>query len=158
MSDSLSFYVLNRPSQDELDSFYQLYLSCFDDDPARKWSRKGFIDILSLEGVDANLCSNETTLCGFVIWRVTVDESEILNIGVTASQRQKGVGTSLLDGMIIEMEKQKIKKIFLEVRESNLSAQRLYTGNGFEVTGRRKAYYSHQEGGREDALLMTKLL
>ena len=30
----------------------------------------------------------------------------------------------------------------LEVRESNLAAQQLYTALGFEISGRRKRYYS----------------
>ena len=39
----------------------------------------------------------------------------------------------------------------LEVRASNLGAQALYAGFGFEVVGKRKAYY---HDNREDALLM----
>ena len=158
MTSAPSIYGLSNPSQTELDDFYQLYLSCFDDDPARKWSMGGFKDILSLEGVGAHLGSQDHVLIGFIIWRVTCDESEVLNIGVKVEERKKGIATDLLEGMLALMEKEKIKKIFLEVRASNLYAQKLYKGCGFEVTGSRKNYYSHQGGGREDAIVMTKLL
>ena len=158
LSEALSFYALNKPQQAEVASFYKLYLLCFDDDPTRKWSQKGFEEILSLEGVAAHLCARGDSLSGFIIWRVTCDESEILNIGVAATDRQKGMGASLLNGMIARMEKEKIAKIFLEVREGNVEAKALYNNCGFKVTGRRKAYYSHQDGGREDAVIMTKLL
>jgi ribosomal-protein-alanine N-acetyltransferase len=39
------------------------------------------------------------------------------------------------------MQQQKINKIFLEVRESNLPARKLYEGVGFKKMGIRKNYY-----------------
>jgi len=43
----------------------------------------------------------------------------------------------------------------LEVRASNLSAQKLYETLGFRVVGERKKYYSRP---REDAVLLQKRL
>ena len=43
-------------------------------------------------------------------------------------------------------------RAFLEVRASNLDAQTMYRKFGFEVTGRRPAYY---RDNAEDAILMT---
>jgi ribosomal-protein-alanine N-acetyltransferase len=43
--------------------------------------------------------------------------------------------------------------MFLEVRPSNMDAERLYRRRGFEEVGFRPAYYQ-AEGGREDALVM----
>ena len=48
-------------------------------------------------------------------------------------------------------------RMFLEVRESNARARKMYTSFGFEETGRRKNYYP-TENGREDAILMTAQL
>jgi len=45
--------------------------------------------------------------------------------------------------------------IFLEVRESNTGARRLYEEFGFRETGRRKAYYTNPS---EDAVLYSKIL
>ncbi len=45
------------------------------------------------------------------------------------------------------------RRIYLEVRVSNLQAQALYLRKGYTVIGRRKKYYSHPE---EDALIMEK--
>jgi len=42
--------------------------------------------------------------------------------------------------------------VMLEVRKSNLPAQKLYEALGFSITGIRKGYYS-DDG--EDALAMT---
>jgi ribosomal-protein-alanine N-acetyltransferase len=42
------------------------------------------------------------------------------------------------------------EKVFLEVRESNLAARRLYEKLAFMETGRRKLYYQEPE---EDAIV-----
>jgi ribosomal-protein-alanine N-acetyltransferase len=47
---------------------------------------------------------------------------------------------------------QSISRVTLEVRKSNLAAQKLYQSMGFLTTGVRKGYYS-DDG--EDALAMT---
>jgi len=46
------------------------------------------------------------------------------------------------------------KKIYLEVRESNLEAQNLYKGFGFKVVSKRKNYY---QDNNETALIMEYL-
>jgi ribosomal-protein-alanine N-acetyltransferase len=48
-------------------------------------------------------------------------------------------------------------QIFLEVRQSNLVAQRLYESNGFNRLGVRHGYYPDR-GGREDAIIYAKHL
>ena len=45
--------------------------------------------------------------------------------------------------------------MFLEVRESNIAARKLYEKAGFEPTGRRKSYYTDP---LEDALLYRRSL
>jgi ribosomal-protein-alanine N-acetyltransferase len=47
---------------------------------------------------------------------------------------------------------QSVTRVMLEVRKSNLAAQKLYEAFGFSTTGVRKGYYS-DDG--EDALAMT---
>ena len=48
-----------------------------------------------------------------------------------------------------------VRSVLLEVRESNLPAQKCYERAGFTVVGRRKNYY---ELPKEDALLMGRQL
>jgi ribosomal-protein-alanine N-acetyltransferase len=45
--------------------------------------------------------------------------------------------------------------LWLEVRQGNEAAQRLYERQGFRALGRRKAYYPAAGGTREDAILMS---
>ena len=58
---------------------------------------------------------------------------------------------------LLKMKHDGATRCHLEVRQSNAVARRLYEGNGFKLDGIRKSYYP-TEGGREDALLMSRCL
>jgi [ribosomal protein S18]-alanine N-acetyltransferase len=75
---------------------------------------------------------------------------ELQAIVVAKERRRRGVGTYLLNEFISRVRATSGSRIFLEVRESNQSARRLYNTLGFEETGLRKSYYSDP---REDAIL-----
>jgi ribosomal-protein-alanine N-acetyltransferase len=80
------------------------------------------------------------------------DEAEILNIAVRPGLREAGLGSHLL-GMILQISaKMGMKAAHLEVRASNVPAQRLYAKFGFEQVGVRPKYYPDTG---EDAFLMT---
>jgi ribosomal-protein-alanine N-acetyltransferase len=66
--------------------------------------------------------------------------------------RRRGLGRRLLEQVVLEARSRASSRITLEVRKSNLPAQKLYESMGFAVTGVRKGYYS-DDG--EDAFLMT---
>jgi ribosomal-protein-alanine N-acetyltransferase len=78
-------------------------------------------------------------LCGFIVTRPTAPgESELLNLAVAPDCRRGGVGRALLDAAMEAAP----GAWFLEVRESNAGAIRLYENAGFRVCGKRPAYYS----------------
>lgn len=81
-----------------------------------------------------------------------VDEAHISTLAVAPSYRRRGVGELLLLTMIEEAQRRGAATVTLEVRVSNLPAQRLYEKYGFTVQGRRVRYYS--DNG-EDAYIMT---
>lgn len=79
-------------------------------------------------------------------------EAHIVAIAVASPYRRQGMGECLLMGSIEEALRRRVQAITLEVRVSNIPAQRLYEKYGFAVVGRRRGYYL--DNG-EDALLMT---
>ena len=85
---------------------------------------------------------------GYLVARMVAGEAEILHVEVAAGFRNQGVGTALLGELLKMVE---LEKVFLEVREGNVGARKLYAKLGFEVTGRREGYYAQP---REDAVLM----
>lgn len=83
----------------------------------------------------------------FAIFQLVAGEAEIIYIAVREEFRRQGIGGKMLEYFI---ENFKPESIFLEVRDSNINAQRMYEKYNFKNIGIRKGYY---EGG-EDALLM----
>ncbi len=87
-------------------------------------------------------------LAGFAVARRTAeDEIEILNAAVDPPFRRRGIGRSL----ILEVIGKNPGTVFLEVRQSNMAARKLYHSLGFETVAVRPDYYS---GPVESAIVM----
>ncbi len=96
-------------------------------------------------------------LLGFAIVQQIVDEVTLLDICLAPEFQGLGYGRLLLNAVIERALSSDAVVIMLEVRESNLAARSLYQKLGFIETGRRKGYYSTQDG-KEDAILMDLAL
>ncbi len=95
------------------------------------------------------LIEDEAVL-GFIVARVLGDEWEIENVAVAAAAQRRGLGSQLVGELLDAARIRSARSVFLEVRQSNQAAQRLYERWGFVPAGRRKSYYSDPP---EDALL-----
>tara|TARA_B100001559_G_scaffold273758_1_gene243410 strand:+ start:237 stop:731 length:495 start_codon:yes stop_codon:yes gene_type:complete len=120
------------------------------------WTIKNFKDCIE-KGYYSLVLKEDIKVIGFAILSVSTEESHLLNIGLTSLKRGRGLGRELLEKMIMAAEVMGSKKIFLEVRISNVIAIDLYKASGFKEVGLRKKYYRLKEG-REDAILMSKSL
>jgi len=84
--------------------------------------------------------SSDGRIAGFIVSRSVADkEREILNIAIHPDFRRLHIATELLKAELVRWP----GVHFLEVRESNLAARRLYEGLGFEAVGERPAYYDN---------------
>lgn len=101
------------------------------------------------------VAEDEGLLRGFLIARIIGDECELENIVVAEASQRRGLGSKLIWGLRDAARKRNTVRIFLEVRESNASARKLYEKCGFMITGQRKSYYSDPV---EDAVLYTLAL
>ena len=90
---------------------------------------------------------------GFIVWRVTTDEAEIITIGVAPEMRRNGIAETMIILMEQELKKQNVVNVFLEVSEVNSAAIKLYEKMGFLVAGKRPKYYDGV-----DAIIMKKAL
>ncbi|GGM39590.1 ribosomal-protein-alanine acetyltransferase [Paraliobacillus quinghaiensis] len=86
--------------------------------------------------------------CG--LW-VVVDEGQITNIALLPSVRGNGYGSGLFQYIINQAIINGAKRLSLEVRVSNIVAQKLYRKFGFMPAGIRKNYYTDNN---EDAMVM----
>ncbi|HUJ95697.1 MAG TPA: GNAT family N-acetyltransferase [Terriglobales bacterium] len=80
-------------------------------------------------------------LHGFLIARAVGADWELENIAISGSARRRGLGTRLLGEFLDQVRAQSATSVFLEVRESNLAARKLYEKWAFVETGCRPNYY-----------------
>jgi len=88
---------------------------------------------------------NQDELIGYCFILIAQTEAEILNIAIDINFQRKGLGEKLLKECIERLKSQKVKNLFLEVRQSNHAAKNLYSKMGFKTIGIRKNYYSDNE-------------
>ncbi len=92
------------------------------------------------------------TLGGYIVARIGANELHINNVAVRERYRRQGIGLNLLDRILEEGRRRDVVAAFLELRAGNEAALSLYEKRGFQVSSRRKKYYSDPP---EDALVMT---
>ncbi len=117
------------------------------------WSRGNFIDSLAAGYLAEVLCDDEDGIVGYSVAMGGVDELHLLNITVAPDHQGQGLGSLLLDALARQGRALALATLWLEVRESNDSARRLYRRRGFAEVGRRRHYYP-AVGQREDAIVM----
>lgn len=121
------------------------------------WSTGIFRDCL-LAGYLCLVIEQGGELRGYGILSVAAGEAHVLNVCVAPAFRRRGSGLVLLQHLITEARKARVKRMFLEVRPSNLAAINMYKGIGFATIGRRRDYYRAADNRREDALVLALTL
>jgi len=101
-------------------------------------------------------------LNGFVIGRLVPGneqinsvEAEIYNIAVQTENRRQGIGSGLVNSFFEACRIHHVRKVRLEVRADNYSAQKFYEKHGFAAEFTRKAYYRDPVA---DAIIMSRTL
>ena len=89
-------------------------------------------------------------IAGYIILFTAADECNLLSLGVSAETRRRGIGRALTEIAAQHARKRGCCAIYLEVRESNIPAVKLYESCGFEPCGMRPGFYQNPD---EDAKL-----
>jgi ribosomal-protein-alanine acetyltransferase len=120
---------------------------CFGD----PWSEESFREALTSPWTFCLVAQSVRGIIGYLVGREVAGTGEVLNLAVTPDSRRRGVGSGLLRAGLAALRQRSVDEVFLEVRESNRSAQALYLAHGFRPVGQRSAYYRNP---REDALVL----
>ena len=115
------------------------------------WKYETFLSSFDV-GHKGLICKHNGEIIGFIIFSPISPEAHILSISVIKKIQSKGVGSLLLRSMLDQCKAMNYKKIFLEVRISNLQAINFYQKFGFIKDAIRDNYYTDNS---EDALLMS---
>lgn len=116
------------------------------------WSPGFFLQELQVACARSILAEVDGRIVGYVLYWLLPGALDIHNIAVHVDFRRQGIARLLLGRVLSQAQAQSGTRVMLEVRKSNLPAQKLYESIGFSTTGIRKGYYS-DDG--EDALAMT---
>lgn len=117
------------------------------------WTLGNFADSLR-SGYECWLWRQGGELLGYFVLAAGAGEAHLLNLSVAAHRQRQGLGAALLAEALRVARVRGATRLVLEVRPSNLAAQRLYRRFGFREVGLRRGYYPTREG-REDALVMA---
>ena len=116
------------------------------------WSTGFFLQKLQVACARSILAEVGGRIVGYILYWLLPGALDIHNIAVHVDFRRQGIARLLLGRVLSQAKAQTATRVMLEVRKSNLPAQKLYESLGFSIAGIRKGYYS-DDG--EDALAMT---
>jgi ribosomal-protein-alanine N-acetyltransferase len=151
----LSELVVDRATSADLPEILALERACYSD----PWPASAFASLPGNARVYFAVARDRSDMrhrvAGYVVSWFVLDEGELANLAVAKGQRGKGIGRMLLDAMLADAAARGTRQIYLEVRESNAAARRLYATRSFEEVGRRRQYYRTPP---EDALILRRTL
>jgi ribosomal-protein-alanine N-acetyltransferase len=119
------------------------------------WTEASFQEALTSAWTFALVAEATRGTAGYLIGREVAGTGEVLNLAVAPEYRRRGIAGALLEAALAAFRRRRVDEVFLEVRESNLSAQALYLSRGFRPVGQRAAYYRNP---KEDALVLRLAL
>ncbi|NQY81407.1 MAG: ribosomal protein S18-alanine N-acetyltransferase [Candidatus Caenarcaniphilales bacterium] len=116
------------------------------------WTRDNFLaEIKNSVGNYRVLVKNKTEVLGYIGGWVVIDEMHVTTVATAEEYLRKGVAETLLTHAIFHAMQNRVKCLTLEVRISNIKAQKLYEKYNFKHQGIRKRYY---EDNHEAALIL----
>jgi len=136
-------------NEKDIDLCYEL-----DSSTISLWSKKQWANEFKKEGIKVFGLLLSNLVVGICVFHVVLDEAQINFFVVNQKFRKKGFGSYLMTYLIKKCEKLNLKKILLEVSQSNVTAERFYRRFDFSTVGVRKNYY--KDGSH--ALLKEKKL
>lgn len=139
-----------RPMEDrDISTVEQIEKSIF----SLPWSAKYFADAANTPENVYLVCECTGEIAGYCGMWTVLGEGNITNIAVSPSYRRSGVAEALLKELERRARLKDVTIFFLEVRQSNEAAKRLYEKLGYSPIGVRKRFY---EKPVEDAIVMSK--
>jgi len=115
------------------------------------WEESTFRGLMRRPSAALLVAEIDDELTGYSVMWFAADEGELGDIAVLPERRGTGIGRAVLRESIVVAASRGTRWLYLEVRESNEVALRLYEKVGFSVVGVRKQYYTEPA---EDAIVM----
>jgi [ribosomal protein S18]-alanine N-acetyltransferase len=114
---------------------------------SRPWSETIWREELSSPFGLYLVLEEDGVVSGHIGVKHVADEAHVMTLAVRPERRRRGFARTLFEAAIASVG---ARRVYLEVRPSNVVARAVYDSLGFVQTGVRPGYY-----GDEDALLLT---
>ena len=135
--------------QKEYELCYEL-----DSDTICLWTKKQWESEFNKIGTKVVAILIKKQIIGIYVVQTIIDEAQINYFSIKQRFRRKGYGSYLMNYLIKQCKKLDVKKLLLEVSETNSIAEDFYRKFNFLTVGIRKNYY--KDG--TDAVLKEKIL
>ena len=107
-----------------------------------------YMNFYEMVGDGFLVAEEDGKVVGYVVgYRSAENEGHIFSVGVKEEYRGRGIGTELIYTICDIFVANGLKYARLEVRSSNIKAQKLYRSIGFVSCWTEKMYYSDGEDG-----------
>ena len=140
--------VVRRMTMEDAAAAAEMEHQLFED----AWSEKSILDTLGLSNTVCLTAEKAGRIVGYVLAYTAADEAEIARIAVAKEFQRQGAARTMIQELFDICAREEIKRVLLDVRESNTAARTLYENCGFKEDGVRQKFY---EDPQEDAILMS---
>ena len=120
----------------DIDLCYEL-----DSNTISLWSKEQWANEFKKDNTKIFGLLMKNLVIGICVFQVVLDEAQINYFVVNKKFRKNGFGSYLMSYLIKKCEKLNLKKLLLEVSQSNVTAERFYSSFDFSTVGIRKNYY-----------------
>ena len=127
---------IKQINEKDIDLCYEL-----DSNTISLWSRKQWAKEFKKEGTKIFGLLITNLVIGICVFQIVLDEAQINFFVINQKFRKKGYGSILMSYLIRKCEESSLKKLLLEVSQSNGNAERFYNRFDFYTVGIRKNYY-----------------
>lgn len=141
--------IIREMEEADIDSIRAIEAQSF----STPWSRELLLRELENPIGHNWVLETDDSVIGYLFYWMVVGEVHLLNIAIHPDYRQRGLARFLMHHMIMHAKESEMKVIFLEVRENNKEARRLYESFRFVDVGRIKNYYPED---KQDAIIMRR--
>ena len=116
------------------------------------WTEEDFLCCLRQRNCIGMVAEYDHEIVGFMIYELHKSKLRILNFAVANGHQRRSVGKQMVNRLVEKLSQQRRKEIFLEVRETNLSAQLFFRRQGFRAL---TVLRNHYDDTTEDAYYMS---
>lgn len=141
----MALEVIRPMERADINRVHEIECTCF----RSPWSKLALAGELRNDVAHYLVMEAEGVICGYGGMWLLFEEAHVTNVAIMPDYRGQGRGKRLMLAMMRYAVKRGAERMTLEVRESNMVAQKLYAGLGFEQNGFRPGYYSDTGEGAQ---------